>query len=350
MDQVRPKRLQANLNLNEQQKQTVRALRRQLSSHSTSSSTKESDDHLVAKLSEEELHLLRKVVQTFTTYKADLEPITDEVDAKRVQRNWSVESSLSTSRKSGTFVNPGRFYVHVTKEDVRTLEQVCIELDEEEAAKENHKPLSNGQLGNKYLSSNDFENRYKNYGFSAALTKQSEKIIVVENAAITGALPENFTKQNDQLSLVNGSVLKGKSRYRSKLRYLPPRERFRQAVYLVINNLKMRPRKMDKDFSKLWRKRGNATWLSLFFAVVAIGAFFADIGTDLKVAADHFTKGNNYWWGSFTLMLVFLPSAVTNLVSYFWYKEDDKQVGRSPTSGWKVVSVTHLLLVGLVER
>ena len=349
MDQERPKLLQHGLNLNEQQKQTVRALRRQISSQSTSSPTTENGDHVVAKLSEEELRLLRNVVETLTSYKANSNTITDEVDGREVERNWSVESYLSTSRESGTFVNPGRFYVRVTKEDVRTLEQVCIELDGEEEAEKSTKPNSNGHINNKYLSLNKYENKFKNYGFSVALTKQSEKLVTVVENSTTGALPEEFTKQKN-FSLINGSVTRHKSKQRGRLRYLPPRERFRQAVYLVINNLKMRPRKMDKDFSELWRKRGNATWLTLFLSVVAIGAFFADIGTDLKVASDHFTKGNNYWWGSLTLVLVFLPSAVTNLVSFFWYKEDDKQMGRQPKSGWKVVSVTHFFLVGLVER
>ena len=111
----------------------------------------------------------------------------------------------------------------------------------------------------------------------------------------------------------------------------------------------MRPRKMDKDFSELWRKRGNATWLTMLFTVVAIIAFFADIGTDLKVAADHYNKGNHFWWGSLTLLLVFVPSAVTNVVSFLWYKEDT-DLGRPPDSGWKAVCMTHFLLVGLVER
>ena len=106
---------------------------------------------------------------------------------------------------------------------------------------------------------------------------------------------------------------------------------------------------MDRDFSELWRKRGNATWLGVFFSVVAMGAFFADIGTDLKVAADHYTAGSN-WWASFTVMLVLLPSVVTNLFSFFWYKEDDEQSERRPKSGWRTVAITHFLLVGLVER
>ena len=348
MDEKKPQH-QGGLNLTEQQKQTVRSLRRQISCHSTAGSSTtelESSDHLVTKLTEEEISLLRNVVQTFKSYKADSEPITDEEDGRRVERNWSVDSDLSRSREEGTFVNPRRFYVHVTKEDVRALKQVCLELDREEAAK----PYSNGNFDNTHSSLNGYENKYKSYGFSVALTNRTEQIILVENTTqTTGASPEQFIRQND-FSLMNGGASHNNTGYRSKLKYLPPRERFKQAVYLVINNLKMRPRKMDKDFSELWRKRGDATWLSIFFTVVAIGAFFADIGTDLKVAADHFTKGNHYWWGSFTLLLVFLPSVITNLVSFFWYKEDDKEIDRPPKSGWKVVLVTHLFLVGMVER
>lgn len=349
MDQRRSKR--PGLNLNEHQKQTVRALKSQMSSHSASGPTTESSDHIVTKLSEEELRLLQDVVDTLKNYKGDSEPIIDAVDGKRLQRNWSVETYLSSSLGSGTFVNPGRFYVRVTKEDVRTLEQVCLELDEEDEAKATSIPHSNGHLLNESLSLSDYKNKYKNYGFSIALTKKSESVIVAQNVSWLGAKPEEYTELNklNKSNHTNGSLPKNNTSYRSKLRNLPPRDRFRQAVYLVINNLKMRPHEMDKNSSELWRKRGHATWLTMLFTIVAIIAFFADIGTDLKVAADHFAKGNNFWWGSFTLLLVFLPSAVTNLVSFLWYKED-AELGRPPKSGWRAVCLTHLLLVGLVER
>ena len=342
MDQEHPKRLRTSLSLDEKQKQTVRALRRQISSQSTGGSSTEGD--YVAKLSEEEVLVLRKVVQTLTTYKAEPDLIEDQVDGRRVDRNWSVESFLSSSRGSGNFVNPARFYVRVKKEEVRALEQVCLELDDEES---NMKCYANGysHLDNNSTSSNYYENKFKHYyGYSVALSSSMEQPIMVTEAAVTETLPEGVTK----FGLSNGSVYKAGHMHRSKLRHLPPRERFKQAVYLVMDNLKMRPRKMDTDFSELWRKRGNATWLAILFSVVAIGAFFADIGTDLKVAADHFATGSP-WWGSFTVMLVLLPSVITNLVSFFWYKEDE-HIGRPPKSGWRTVSITHFFLVGLIER
>jgi len=343
MDELHPKLSQSRLNLDDKQKQTVRALRRQLSTHSTSSSTTEGD--YVAELSEEEVLLLRKVVQTLTTFTADSDSIRDDVDGRKVDRNWSVESFLSSSRGSTTYVNPARFYVHVKKEEVRAVEQVCRELDDEEL---NTKPATNGYgyLNSKHSSSNENDHDYKHYGYSVAVTQQnlsSEWSIVATNNTVTEALPE------DEIKFLSNESTYYKAGHSSKLRYLPPRERFKQAVYLVMDNLKMRPRKMDQDFSELWRKRGNATWLGIFFSVVAIGAFFADIGTDLKVAADHYTAGSN-WWASFTVMLVLLPSVVTNLFSFLWYKEDDEQSERRPKSGWRTVGITHFFLVGLVER
>ncbi|XP_020619110.1 XK-related protein 6-like [Orbicella faveolata] len=340
MDEQHPKLSRSRLNLDDKQKQTVRALRRQLSTHSTSGSTTEGDR--VAELTEEEVLLLRKVVQTLTTVSADSDSIRDNVDGRRVDRNWSVESFLSSSRGSTTYVNPARFYVRVKKEEVKAVEQVCLELDDEEL---NTKPATNG-YGHLNSKNSSLRNYKHYYGYSVAVTQQtlpSERpIVVTTNETVTEALPE------DEIKFLS----KGRTKYTShtsKLRHLPPRERFKQAVYLVMGNLKMRPRKMDKDFSELWRKRGNATWLGVFFSVVAIGAFLADIGTDLKVAADHYTAGSN-WWASFTVMFVLLPSVVTNLFSFFWYKEDDEQVGRRPKSGWRTVAITHFFLVGLVER
>ena len=341
MDEQHAKLSRSRLNLDDKQKQTVRALRRQLSTHSTSGSTTEVD--YVAELTEEEVLVLRKVVQTLTTFTADSDSIRDDVDGRRVDRNWSVESFLSSSRGSTPYVNPARFYVRVKKEEVKAVEQVCLELDDEEL---NTKPATNGYglLNSKHsLEGHDYKHYY---GYSVAVTQQnlsSERpIVITTSETVREALPEDEIK-----FLSNGHTKK--AGHTSKLRHLPPRERFKQAVHLVMDNLKMRPRKMDKDFSELWRKRGNATWLGVFFSVVAIGAFFADIGTDLKVAADHYTAGSN-WWASFTVTLVLLPSVVTNLFSFFWYKEDDEEVERRPKSGWRTVAITHFFLVGLVER
>ena len=342
MDEQIPKLKRSRINLDDKQKQAVRALRRQLSTPSTSSST---TDH-VAELTEEEVLLLRKVVQTLTTSSADSDLIRDDVDGRRIDRNWSEESFLSSSRGSTTYVNPTRFYVRVKKEEVEAVEQVCLELDDEEL---NAQPVNNGygHLNGKNSSLNVGGHDYKHYyGYSVAVTQQnlsSERPIVIStNETVIEALPEDEIK-----FLSNGRTKK--AGHTSKLRHLPPRERFKQAVYLVMGNLKMRPRKMDKDFSQLWRKRGNATWLDVLFAVVAIIAFFADIGTDLKVAADHYIAGSN-WWASFTVMLVLLPSIVTNLFSFIWYKEDVEQVERRPKSGWRTVAITHFFLLGLVER
>ena len=92
MDEKHPKLLRPSRNLDEKQKQTVGALRSQLSTHSTSSSA--TGDDCVAKLTGGEVLLLRKCVQTLTTFKADSDSIRDDVDGRRVDRNRSVESFL----------------------------------------------------------------------------------------------------------------------------------------------------------------------------------------------------------------------------------------------------------------
>ena len=184
MDQRSPaKRHHEGLNLTEQQKQTIRALRRQISCHPTAgSSITESGDHLVAKLSEGELNLLNNVVQTFVSYRADPGPIAQNIKGKKLLRDWSGDSFISTaSHESGTFVNPKRFYVRVTKEEVQTLEQVCIELDDKETLRTATKLNRNQNLEVKNLALPNNENNRKNYGFNVAFTKQTDEIIVVEN-------------------------------------------------------------------------------------------------------------------------------------------------------------------------
>ena len=327
MDEQNPKLKRSGLNLDDKQKQAVRALRRQLSTHSTISSTTD----CVAELTEEEVLVLRKVVQTLTTFSADSDSIRDDVDGRRIDRNWSVESILSSRRESTTYVNPARFYVRVKKEEVKAVEQVCLELNDEDLKKN---PVTNGyeQLNSKNSSLNECDlDCEADYGYSVAMTQQnlsSERpTVLTTSETMTGALTED--KPSD------GSPYKpGDTNEQS----------FTRAVFLV----------MDKDLSERWRKRGNATWFGVFFSIVAMGAFFADVVTDLKVAADHYTAGSN-WRASFTLTLVLLPSVVTNLVSFFWHKEDeqihvDEQIGERPQSGWKTVPITHLLLGGLVER
>ncbi|XP_068729417.1 XK-related protein 6-like [Montipora capricornis] len=347
MDQSPLQLRELGLKLSEEQRKNVRALRRQISRPSTRNLVDENiDNDIVASLREDELQLLRDVVQSFKTYETvSAETIGDEVDGirRKVRKGWSVDSNYPSSPEDGNFVNPARFYVRVTKEDVEALEQVCMELDKEEAAeKTNKNPFCN----NTQPLLNGYENNHQSYGLRVAITRQSEKVVVVKNT-LTSALPERFSK-HDNFHSRKGIFSHNYTGLRSK--HIPPKERFRQAVYLVINNLKMLPRRMEKDFSELWRKRGNVTWLSLAFTIGGIIAFFADIGTDLKVAADHFTQGQNYWWGSFTVMLVFFPSVVTNLVSFFWYKEDEKRLKNAPESGWVAVKWTHLCLIGIVER
>ena len=286
----------------------------------------------VPELTGQEVVLLRKAVQTLTTFKADSDLIRANVDGRRVHKNQKVERFLSSTSGSVTYDTPKRFYVRVKKEEVRVVEQVCLELDDEELSKT---PTANEyeQLNSKNTSLNEYDHEYQvDYGYSvAAVTQQnlsSERPTVVSsNQTMTWSLPEDRASNGSAHEPGDTNDLN-----------------FTRAVFLV----------MDRDLSERWRKRGSATWLGVVFSVVAMVAFFADIVTDLKVAADHYTAGS-YWWASFTLMLVLLPSVVTNLVSFFWHKEDeqiqvDEQIGERPQSGSKTVFITHLLLGGMVER
>ena len=325
MDQKHPKRLRSFLNSDKKQKQTAQALRRQLSTPHSASSSATGDDS-VAKLTGREVLLLRKVAQTLTTFTVDSDSIRYSVDGRRVDRNQSVKRFLSSTRGSVSYDTPARFYVRVKKEEVRSVEQVCLELHDEEL---NKNPATNGyeQLNSKNSSLNECDlDCEADYGYSVAMTQQNlsseQPTVLTTSETMTGALTED--KPSDESAYEPGDTNE---------------QSFTRAVFLV----------MDKDLSERWRKRGNATWFGVFFSIVAMGAFFADVVTDLKVAADHYTAGSN-WWASLTVMLVLLPSVVTNLFSFFWYKEDYEQVERRPKSGWRTVAITHLFLVGLVER
>ena len=329
MDEKYPKRLRSILKLDKKQKQTVQALGRQLSTHSKSGSA--TGDDGVERLTGREVLLIRNVVRTLTTFTADSDSIRDNVDGRRVDRNQSVKRFLSSTRGSVAYDTPARFYVRVKKEEVRAVEQVCLELGDEEL---NKKTATKGyeQLNSKNSSLSECDLDYKaDYGYGVAVTQQnlsSERpTVVTTNEPTTGAITEDRTNDGSACEPGDTNELS-----------------FTRAVFLV----------MDRDLSERWRKRGNATWFGVFFSVVAMGAFFADIVTDLKVAADHYTAGSN-WWASFTLTLALLPSVVTNLVSFFWHKEDEQihvneQIGERPQSGCKTMSITHLLLGGLVER
>ena len=356
-----PNRRPTSLKLSEQQKQNVRALQRQISRLSTRNLTDGSNgDDFLAELSKDELQLLKDVVHSFKTYNSvSVEAGGDEVDgvhiAKKIWpgRSWSVESYNAATPEGDNFVNPARFYVRLTKEDVQALEHACIEMDEDEAVEKANNSAHLEGTHSSHSLLNGCGNKGQSYGLSVAITQQCEKIVVVKNT-FTSAVHESFSNsEQDNFHLISNGRVSQNNHYngfRSKLKHLPPKERFRQTVYLVINKLRSRPRKMDNDFPEFWRMRGNVTWLSLALTIGGIAAFFADTGTDLKIAIDHFTTGQDYWWGSFTLMLVFLPSVITNLVSYFCYKEDSKRLKRPPESGWKAVCWTHCFLVGVLER
>ena len=351
-EQARPD-LHLNLKLNKEQKRSVKALQRQISVQSSCTSSITSGEFL-ARLSEDELRLLSQVVESFKSYKrSGVNSTVDKADGRKIERNWSKESHLS-SQSQLNYVNPGRLYVRICEDDVRTLNQVCLQIDRQELEESNKTYTKSPRHGNDCANAAKMESKNADYlwGYSVVLVTEekmaaaSNNQITFSNTRVTGAVPFVVDKRS-QYNL--RSTINEKTSHKSLLKSLPPRERFRQVVFLVMNNLKLRPLRKDWDFSELWKKRGKATWLSIILTIVGLGAFFADIGTDLKVAADHFEAGSN-WWASFTVLLVLLPSIFTNLVSFFWYKEDEVHSGRKPKHGWRIIFVTHVFLIGLVER
>lgn len=104
-----------------------------------------------------------------------------------------------------------------------------------------------------------------------------------------------------------------------------------------------------KEEEEVWKERGKVGWWSLVSAFLAPLTYVIDVGTDLNLARSHFSKGDT-WWGTLTIILVILPSIFINLMSYFFYVNDDDKMKRKPESGWRTVKVTHVLQLGLIER
>lgn len=127
-------------------------------------------------------------------------------------------------------------------------------------------------------------------------------------------------------------------------------KRFRKAAEKVKAVTKeIRPKKVPEEDFAIWKDRGACGWFGLLATLGGILAFFADIALDLKVSADHF--GNqDYWWCGLTASLVIIPSMVVNLVSLFWYLEDEEVTHQEPETGWKKIYLIHFCQLGLAER
>lgn len=352
--------------LTDKEIKTVQKFHRQLSTHSILSIQTEDgldepegpDEKAPTKISEtitkEEALMMQKVLKAFGYNKqSDLleQESEDGIDGRKVYRRLSSSESYSNTsydyyRSSSTsrYVSPGRFYVRVSEETkaiVRDVHEKIVNKKAGYVKVETNETLGSVQWDNLHPNDIDFKmadekinNQTPGYPSNGVGTKFG-----INN-------PEFWDSRN---SLFAGSnAINGHAGY-THLSRLPPLERFKELARKALAAKHEEERRKKREFyTRLWEKRGKAGWLDLIFTIIGLGAFFADSGTDLKVASDHFTT-DHPWWGTFTLILVIFPSILVNIVSYFFYKEDEEH-GTVPESGWKAVKITHCCQVGLVER
>ncbi|XP_043918709.1 XK-related protein 6-like [Protopterus annectens] len=62
-------------------------------------------------------------------------------------------------------------------------------------------------------------------------------------------------------------------------------------------------------------------WLDCLWIVLALLVFFWDVGTDLWLAVDYYTKRDHLWFG-LTLFFVLVPSVMVQLLSFRWFVQD----------------------------
>ncbi|XP_051780392.1 XK-related protein 6-like [Erpetoichthys calabaricus] len=62
-------------------------------------------------------------------------------------------------------------------------------------------------------------------------------------------------------------------------------------------------------------------WLDCLWIVLALLVFFWDVGTDLWLAVDYYTKRDYLWFG-LTLFFVLVPSVLVQILSFRWFVQD----------------------------
>lgn len=373
--------------LTEEDKHTVEKFQRQLSKHSilsirsedpwSSNDERFSVDEEADEITEEEALRLQRVIQAFQNFKQTKDvPYVDSIDGRKYRRissNQSYEFFWSSkSSAESRFVTPGRFHVSLSEESKAIVKQMNDMIQRGKSTLRKTKSqeiliVQSEEFGSSYINANqkysnvennsflldpdnvrvDFNNE-NHYGNSIYRNNQSKKDFLYPRRNEMG-IRHAIHSDNGH---ANGHPNVGFHRY--SLSLLPPKEKFKAAVKRVIQSERIRKRserdKKRKDyFEKLWKRRGDVGWFGLLLTLAGPCAFIADSATDLKVASDHFTTGHP-WWGTFTVMLVIFPAILMNIVSYFFYKDDEAQSDRKPGSGWRTVKITHCLQLGLIER
>ncbi|KAI7799654.1 putative XK-related protein 6-like [Triplophysa rosa] len=115
-------------------------------------------------------------------------------------------------------------------------------------------------------------------------------------------------------------------------------------------------------------------WLDCLWIILALLVFFWDVGTDLWLAIDYYTKQDYLWFG-LTLFFVMVPSVLVQILSFRWFVQDytggglgtveglsSRRATASPTtrvggrakccraSVWIWQAIIHILQMGQVWR
>lgn len=352
--------------LTDKEIKAVKKFHRQLSSHSILSIRTEDgldepegpEEQEVPKesITQEESLLMQKVLKAFGyTQESEIleQEKTDGVDGRKNYHRFSSSESYDNtsyyqSSLTSRYISPGRFYVRVSEETkaiVREVHDKIVHrkpsLNTSYVSVKTQETLESVQCNN--LHPNDID-----------IGVANEELQNQTSGHLSNGAGPNFGINNPEFwdsrnSLFSDPNISNATNGHNDLSRLLPKERFKELARRALARKKEDERRKKREFyTRLWMKRGKAGWLDLIFTIIGLGAFFADSGTDLKVASDHFTAGHP-WWGFFTLVLVIFPTILVNVVSYFFYKEDEDN-GTAPESGWKGVKITHIFQVGLVER
>uniref|UniRef100_A0A8C5MI07 XK-related protein n=1 Tax=Leptobrachium leishanense TaxID=445787 RepID=A0A8C5MI07_9ANUR len=78
--------------------------------------------------------------------------------------------------------------------------------------------------------------------------------------------------------------------------------------------------------------KGQRAWLDCLWIVLALAVFFWDVGTDLWLAADYYSK-RDYLCSSLTLSFVLVPSVLVQILSFRWFAQDYSAGGLGAVEG-----------------
>ncbi|XP_069051833.1 XK-related protein 8-like [Lepisosteus oculatus] len=65
------------------------------------------------------------------------------------------------------------------------------------------------------------------------------------------------------------------------------------------------------------------SWLDFFFTLLGVCTFLFDLGSDVWVAVDFFSRGDYVWFGA-TVAIIVVSSAVVQMFSWLWYRYDQQ--------------------------